>query len=202
MNKSRLLSAVSVLLLSISISTTAVAVTIDFEGTGAPGLFVDTTPLTNLYAPLGVSFSGVDGAGGSILNQSGNFGINAHSGTDFLAFNTSATTGTIELLTFSSPIDSFEVYAAGGTSSATFLLEAFDSGNILLASDTITTTTWGLLSVASTGISTVKLTQTGASTSWVYDDITFNAVPIPPALWLFGPGLLGLVGIARRKKAA
>jgi hypothetical protein len=27
-------------------------------------------------------------------------------------------------------------------------------------------------------------------------------VPIPPALWLFGSGLLGLVGIAKRKKAA
>ena len=27
------------------------------------------------------------------------------------------------------------------------------------------------------------------------------AVPIPPALWLFGSGLLGLVGLARRKTA-
>jgi len=27
------------------------------------------------------------------------------------------------------------------------------------------------------------------------------AVPIPPALWLFGSGLLGLVGVAKRKKA-
>jgi hypothetical protein len=27
-------------------------------------------------------------------------------------------------------------------------------------------------------------------------------VPIPPAAWLFGSGLLGLIGIARRKKAA
>jgi hypothetical protein len=27
-------------------------------------------------------------------------------------------------------------------------------------------------------------------------------VPIPPAVWLFGSGLLGLVGVARRKKAA
>ena len=27
-------------------------------------------------------------------------------------------------------------------------------------------------------------------------------IPIPPALWLFGSGLLGLVGMARRKKAA
>ena len=31
--------------------------------------------------------------------------------------------------------------------------------------------------------------------------VTPSAVPIPSALWLFGSGLLGLVGIARRKKA-
>ena len=31
-----------------------------------------------------------------------------------------------------------------------------------------------------------------------YDDQF--AVPVPPALWLFGSGLLGLVGMARRKK--
>jgi len=36
------------------------------------------------------------------------------------------------------------------------------------------------------------------------DTITLNieAVPIPAAVWLFGSGLLGLVGMARRKKAA
>jgi hypothetical protein len=26
-----------------------------------------------------------------------------------------------------------------------------------------------------------------------------NAVPVPPAVWLFGSGLLGLAGVARRK---
>ena len=26
-----------------------------------------------------------------------------------------------------------------------------------------------------------------------------NVIPVPPAVWLFGSGLLGLVGIARRK---
>ena len=30
----------------------------------------------------------------------------------------------------------------------------------------------------------------------------FTAVPVPAAVWLFGSGLIGLVGIARRKKAA
>lgn len=29
-----------------------------------------------------------------------------------------------------------------------------------------------------------------------------TTVPIPAALWLFGSGLLGLIGMARRKKAA
>ena len=32
--------------------------------------------------------------------------------------------------------------------------------------------------------------------------INANVVPVPPAVWLFGSGLLGLVGMARRKKAA
>ncbi len=31
-------------------------------------------------------------------------------------------------------------------------------------------------------------------------DLVTTLVPVPPALWLFGSGLLGLVGIARRKK--
>ena len=29
-----------------------------------------------------------------------------------------------------------------------------------------------------------------------------SSVPLPPAVWLFGTGLLGLIGIGRRKKAA
>lgn len=31
--------------------------------------------------------------------------------------------------------------------------------------------------------------------------VTFSAVPVPAAVWLFGSGLLGLIGVVRRKKA-
>ena len=36
----------------------------------------------------------------------------------------------------------------------------------------------------------------------LYQGIVTSAVPVPPSVWLFGSGLLGLVGIARRKRAA
>ena len=38
--------------------------------------------------------------------------------------------------------------------------------------------------------------------TWAVHAGDVSAVPIPAAMWLFGSGLLGLVGIARRKKAA
>ena len=39
----------------------------------------------------------------------------------------------------------------------------------------------------------------GITEAWVAN---ISNVPIPPALWLFGSGLLGMIGIAKRKKAA
>lgn len=35
--------------------------------------------------------------------------------------------------------------------------------------------------------------------SWQFD-LTTSAVPVPAAVWLFGSGLLGLIGVARRKQ--
>lgn len=34
------------------------------------------------------------------------------------------------------------------------------------------------------------------------DGVSLSPVPLPPTLWLFGSGLLGLIGVAKRKNAA
>jgi hypothetical protein len=49
-----------------------------------------------------------------------------------------------------------------------------------------------------------KANKGGTIAAWaVYSgDVSLAAVPIPPAVWLFGSGLLGLIAIARHKKAS
>lgn len=42
----------------------------------------------------------------------------------------------------------------------------------------------------------------GFHASFSGDAGTVSAVPVPAAVWLFGSGLVGLVGVARRKKSA
>ncbi len=55
----------------------------------------------------------------------------------------------------------------------------------------------------STTLSFTDLTTSVESfgADFVIDNISVSAVPVPAAIWLFGSGLLGLAGVARRKKA-
>jgi len=45
------------------------------------------------------------------------------------------------------------------------------------------------------------LIEPGLDQALIFDNLNFSPVPIPAAVWLFGSGLIGLIGIARRKKA-
>jgi len=58
--------------------------------------------------------------------------------------------------------------------------------------------------VVSTGVGPGGGPHYGPWNSITDTDFAFriSAVPIPAAVWLFGSGLIGLVGVARRKKAA
>ncbi len=55
---------------------------------------------------------------------------------------------------------------------------------------------WGQLVFDVEGVKRIELNMGG---SGAIDNIRFTVVPIPPAVWLFGAGLIGLVGLARRK---
>ncbi len=33
----------------------------------------------------------------------------------------------------------------------------------------------------------------------IIDNVVLTTIPIPAAIWLFGSGIIGLIGIARRK---
>jgi hypothetical protein len=59
--------------------------------------------------------------------------------------------------------------------------------------DNIKDNTW-----TTEAVGLIALTDTSTG---VGQDFIAQVVPVPPAVWLFGSGLLGMVGIARRKKA-
>lgn len=196
---------ITCLFVAISLITNnASATTITFDDLIAPAMFSGTVPLTDQYASSGVIFSGpTNGAGGAVLALAGNFGVTPHSGSNFLAFNREGYAVDPETLTFTSLVNSVSIYAAGGQVEDTFIMRAFDSSRNLLATDTVFTQGWDLLSVFSTtGIKYVDLIQRGDN-AFVYDDLSFAAaaVPEPSTFLLFGLGLLGAGLMRRRAKA-
>jgi hypothetical protein len=105
------------------------------------------------------------------------------------------------------------LYGIGGwidssTSGAkiTFLL---DNVNVNVARDGEAFTDWTFVGIIDvTGFSTVEILElTGADSDQrpIWGDsftVGVSAVPVPAAIWLFGSGLVGLAGIARKGKAA
>ena len=45
------------------------------------------------------------------------------------------------------------------------------------------------------------LANPSANNTFTVDTLRRTAVPIPAAVWLFGSGLIGLIGMSRRNKA-
>ena len=43
------------------------------------------------------------------------------------------------------------------------------------------------------------LIEPGLNQALIFDNLNFSPVPVPAAVWLFGSGLIGLIGFARRK---
>ncbi len=157
---------------------------IDFDGSPAPCLFVETTALRDAFAALGVVFDGPGGNdGGAILDQCGGFGVSGFSPPNFLAFNGGALLmdGGIprgpETLLFDPLVSHVEISAGSRSGSGQLLtVEAFGPGGAPIDMDSvILAPQLQLLSVAGEGIREVRIS--GPSV-FVLDDLAF--LPVEP----------------------
>ena len=62
-------------------------------------------------------------------------------------------------------------------------------------------TEYSFTTTIAAGVHAVGIVNTAAASYFInYDNFSLSQVPVPAAAWLFGSGLLGLIGVARRKK--
>jgi hypothetical protein len=156
--------------------------TINFEELGnQPNNFSQVSPLTNQIA--GAVFAGPTALdGGAILDVGANFGVNPHSGNNFLAFNRGAIMSNSgfatdpEQIVLSSSSNDVSIWAAGGYNTDTFTMRAFNSANVQVGTAQVVTQGWALLQVQAPGIVRVELTEAGDD-YFVYDDFSSTGSP-------------------------
>jgi len=99
-------------------------------------------------------------------------------------------------------IDFFDIETAENGKSYKNAIRLFDSANIEIlpytfyTPDTGGNNMWDQLVFNVEGVKRIELNMGG---SGAIDNISFSVVPVPAAVWLFGSGLVGLIGLTRRK---
>jgi hypothetical protein len=155
--------------------------TITFDPGTAPCTFEFAVPLGEEYADLGVHFSGPDDdTGGAILNQCGSFGVDAHSGEEFLAFSTLTFAIPPERIAFDDPQRTVSLYVANGfgDGTSTYKLKGRLDGEVV-ARKKITTAELGWLQIkvsAESGMDKITLTGTTPDGAFVVDDLKFRGL--------------------------
>ncbi len=203
MKKQIRLTAAAVLLLGFS--SHAQAASIDF-GAGIGGPSTGHIILTNQLSSLGVTFSttnvgGVHWWGGDYSWSPGRYsitagGLGSPQFIDPIQVDFSTTVNQASIRGFD-----------GGGDIDTLILNAYDSLDNLLDTDSITNSFaapgWIASVFSTTDISYITFeVSVSSGAGLLFDDLNFSAVPVPGAVWLFGSGLLGLIGFSKRKRAA
>ena len=174
----------------VVIGAGAQAATIDFDDQSAPCLFAQTQPLSEEYAWMGVHFQGQGASdAGSVLDDCGNFGIDAHTGNNFLAFNSSIADDLPEVITFDTPMTEVSIYAAGVNVADSFTMKAYNGAGGLVDTDALLAGPWQQMTVSGSDI--VKVELWCDNEIYLYDTLSF--VPEPATLALLALGGLALI---------
>src|SRR5580765_3686964 len=158
------------------------ATLINFDDRPASCLFVESHPLRDEYAPLGVVFAGAGPLdGGAVVNECGNFDVAGQSHPNFLAFSSGFTFPNggsprfPETLLFAQPVIHVQVNV-GGNQGGVVTLRAFDASAVEIGSASVTpASALQTISVTQPGIVRAVIEYTAAVL--VVDDLAFVVFP-------------------------
>ena len=202
-------------------STSASAATIDYSNTSGSSVNLDPTDGCGGIGTVGCfSFStgnSIQITSGTALGFSGGisgiFGVGAITTGGILETANVSGTGSLNIFDGSQTltadliwIDIASLNVAGvlntlGSANLTNVVYAGVNGDLLALSNAGAGTNTATFQFTSPTSLTNLFTTATATTSTSFSG-SITPVPVPAAVWLFGSGLLGLVGIARRKKTA
>lgn len=194
---------------TLQVSGDAIFVTpVDFNASSTDGVaahtagtaidFVNAIGTIQIVAKTGYAFEGINVGESGIYNMTG---------TSDVSMNAS-----LRLFDFNDPVPVFGTEENTNLSSASdyTLNDGLNHNWVANGGFDMTTLTWdGINHVGLTLTNTLTATsgagevafiqKNGVGGDIVIDIKTIPAIPVPAAFWLFGSGLLGLVGLARRK---
>jgi len=177
--------ALAIAIASIS-SASAATYSVNFES--LVGSYSEPLAVTNF---LTISFNG----GGVLIEPEDLFGnpVASITGFDNIPYS---------FIFDTSIVDVSSVSVGGISNNVPVTIDGFGS---ILDTSIDTTNSWTEISDISAigSISQIDITLLESSiTSFQFEYENVAAVPVPAAVWLFGSGLIGLVGVARRKQNA
>lgn len=206
-----LLTTCTMLALAVGSAAHAHFINFNTDAAGNPYTGLGDSFLATEYTALGVTINDSDPTPGSTyvnLTHIGNVGTPIYG--YYVNVGAFADTATYLDLVFTTPVTSLSFNFA--TPSGQLDVSAYGAGDSLLGSFPFSGSgtfvnqagfnqNAGSASLSGLGaISRVRINPQ-ANEALIFDNLNFTVVPVPAAVWLLGSGLLGLVGVARRKKS-